>query len=510
MTATLSTPPSRSTAAEHRSERVSVVIVGTGFAGLGMAIRLKQSGVQDFVVLEKAGSVGGTWRDNTYPGCMCDVPSSLYSFSFAQKADWSTTYPRQAEIWDYLRDCAQRFGVLPHIRFHQEMRSASWDAASARWRVSAGAAAFETQYLVLGAGALSEPRVPDLPGLDGFGGPVFHSARWRHDLDLRGKRVAVVGTGASAVQFVPEIQPQVAQLQLYQRTPAWILPHPNRRLSQLEQTAGGALPALRDLRRAGVYAGRELLVLGLTVEPRMMALGEAAARRHLRRQVADPELRRALTPSYRLGCKRMLLSNDFYPALTRDNVELVPHAITAVSHDAVVAADGSQRRADVLIFGTGFQVTEFPVAQRIDNGAQVLGEVWRGSPQAYMGTTVADFPNLFVLTGPNTGLGHTSVVHVIESQVRHVLECLRAARRNGAEVIEVRPEAQDTYNERLQQRMRRTVWTTGGCRSWYLDARGRNSTLWPSFTFVLRHRLRRFDESAYALTSPARAAAPSG
>jgi cation diffusion facilitator CzcD-associated flavoprotein CzcO len=479
--------------------RTRYLIVGSGFAGLGMAIRLRQAGERDFVVLERAADVGGTWRDNTYPGCMCDVPSFLYSFSFAQNPDWSCTYPKQAEIWDYLRRCADRFEVRQHIRFNHTLTGADWDAGRMRWVVRSSGGDFEAQFLVLAVGALSEPKIPAIPGLDRFSGTVFHSAQWRHDHDLTGERVAVVGTGASAIQFVPEIQPKVANLYLLQRTPAWVMPHPNRELTAAERAAAERLPFLLRLRRAGVYALREAVVLGLTVDTRIMRLGERTALRHLRSQISDPVLRDKVTPRFRLGCKRIMISNDYYPALTRPNVEVIPQGIREVREHSVVAADGTERTVDTIIFGTGFQVTEFPIARMVRTNGTTLSDTWRGSPQAYAGTTVAGFPNLFLMTGPNTGLGHTSVVYMIESQIRYVLECTRAVLRSGAAALEVKPEAQRRYNDSVQRRMRRTVWTTGGCASWYIDAQGRNSTLWPSFTFRYRARTAKFDAAAYTL-----------
>jgi cation diffusion facilitator CzcD-associated flavoprotein CzcO len=493
------------TAARSDSEatRCTVLIVGAGFAGLGMAIRLQQAGMHDFVVLERAADVGGTWRDNAYPGCMCDVPSALYSFSFAQNPDWSCTYPKREEIWRYLQDCAQRFGILPHTRFQHAMTGARWEERRARWMVDTTRGRFEAQFLVLGAGSLSEPRIPTLPGLETFAGPVFHSANWPAGLDLRGKRVAVAGTGASAIQFVPAIQPQVESLHLFQRTAAWVLPHPNRALSSLERRLAARFPPLLRLRRGGVYAARELMVLGLSIDTHLLSAAELVARAHLRRQVRDAELRRLLTPNFRLGCKRILISNDYYPALTQPNTEVIPGALASVRGTEAVSSDGFAREVDVIVFGTGFRVTDSPLAGLIRSGGTVLADVWNGSPQAYAGTTVAGFPNLFMISGPNTGVGHTSVVYMIESQVRHILRCLDAVRGSGAAVLEARPAVQRRYNERLQRRMRRTVWMTGGCRSWYLDARGRNTALWPSFTFLYRHRGARFDASAYLMRGAA-------
>ena len=477
-----------------------VVIVGTGFAGLGAAIRLKQAGVRSFVVLERAEDIGGTWRDNTYPGCMCDVPSHLYSFSFAPNADWTCTYPRQAEIWDYLRTCADRFGVRPHIRFGHRMTAARWDAATSRWCITTTAGTFVARYLVLGTGPLSEPRMPEVPGIETFQGTLFHSARWRHDHDLHGERVAVVGTGASAIQFVPEIQPLVSRLTVFQRTPPWVLPHSNRTLRAVERWLSRHVPVTQRLRRLGIYLSREMLVVGLIMNPRFVAPLERVARRHLRAQVKDAELREKLTPHYRLGCKRMLISNDFYPALAKPNTELVTERLVEVRPHSVVTADGVERPVDTIIVGTGFHVTDMPVAGLIrGRDGRSLAEVWDGSPQAYMGTAVAGFPNLFFITGPNTGLGHTSLVFMIESQIAYVLDALEGARRHGIDTLEVRPEVQAAFNEDIQRRMQRTVWMRGGCASWYIDARGRNTTLWPDFTWPFHRRTQRFDPAAYRL-----------
>ena len=481
-------------------QRVGVAIVGTGFAGLGTAIRLKQAGFDDFVVLERADDVGGTWRDNSYPGCQCDVPSNLYSFSFAPNPNWTNTFPLQPEIWDYLRDCATRFGVMPHIRFGHEVLNARWDEASAQWLVHSSHGDLATRFLVLGQGPLSDPALPDIRGLDTFQGTVFHSARWRHDHDLTGERVAVVGTGASAIQFIPEIQPKLRALQLYQRTPPWVMPHPKRPVSAAERWLYRNVPAVQRLLRGTIYMTRESFVLVFTGHSRMTRIAEGLSLRHLRQQVPDPGLRRRLTPDYHIGCKRILISNDYYPAITKPNVEVITDRIREMRPHSIVAADGTERVVDTIIFGTGFHVTDSLMAQRVCGKDQrLLAEVWGGSPQAYRGTTVAGFPNMFMLAGPNTGLGHTSLVFMIESQIAYVVDALRTLGRQGAGVFDVRPAAQERYNEAVQQGLRNTVWNTGGCASWYLDANGRNSALWPTFTWPFHQRTARFDAEAYEL-----------
>jgi cation diffusion facilitator CzcD-associated flavoprotein CzcO len=488
-----------------------IAIVGTGFSGLGMAVRLKREGIDDFVVLERNLGVGGTWWDNTYPGCQCDVPSHLYSFSFAPNPDWSRTYSLQPEIRDYLRDCAERFGITPHIRFGCEVGSASWDEERGLWRLETSDGELTAQVLVAGVGPLSEPAIPDIPGLDRFTGSIFHSARWDHDHDLAGERVAVVGTGASAIQFVPRIQPEVERLHVFQRTPPWILPHTDRPVSRLERRLYRRFPALQRLVRAGIYLGREWLVLAFTGRRELMKLPERLARRHLRRQVRDPELRSRLTPSYTIGCKRILLSNDWYPALTAANVDLITEGIREVRKRSLVNGSGDEIEIDTIVLGTGFRVTDFPAADRIHGrGGRSLSEVWRGSPQAYLGTSIAGFPNLFMLLGPNTGLGHNSMVFMIESQIAHVIRCLRAIDERGAQAIEVREQAQADFNHELQRELAGSVWNAGGCKSWYIDRTGRNTTIWPRFTWQFRRSARSFEPSAYRFLSRSRPAGDEG
>jgi cation diffusion facilitator CzcD-associated flavoprotein CzcO len=478
------------------------VIVGTGFSGLGMAIRLLKDGDSDFVLLERAHDIGGTWRDNTYPGCRCDVPSHLYSFSFAPNPNWSNTFSPQPEILDYLRDVARRFGVLPHIRFDTELQEADWDEDGAVWRIETSAGPLTADVLVLGPGPLSDPLVPELPGLDSFEGKAFHSARWDHDHDLAGERVAVVGTGASAIQFVPEIQQQVGKLHVFQRTPPWVVPHPNRELSRAERAIYRRLPLAQLGMRAAIYWARETFVVGFR-RPRAGKVMERMALKHLEEQVADPALRAKLKPSYAMGCKRILPTDEWYPALTKPNVEVVTDEIAEVRPRSIVTADGVEREVDTIIFGTGFHVTDIPVAARVrGRDGRSLAETWDGSPEAYKGTAVAGYPNLFFLVGPNTGLGHNSIVFMIESQVGYVADALRTMRTRGARTLEVRPEAQAAYNAELEAMTRGTVWVTGGCSSYYIDRNGRNSTIWPTFTWPFRRRTRVFDDGAYALRTP--------
>jgi cation diffusion facilitator CzcD-associated flavoprotein CzcO len=486
-------------------EHHEVAIVGSGFAGLGLARSLERERT-DYVILERAADLGGTWRDNRYPGCQCDVPSHLYSFSFALNPEWSRTYPLQQEIWSYLRRVADRFGITPKIRFRHEVISAAWDAEAQLWRIETTGGRFTAKVLVAGVGGLSEPRPPDIPGLETFAGPVLHSAQWDESRDLSGRRVAVIGTGASAVQLVPRIQPQVEKLVVFQRTPAWVLPHRDRPITDRERTLYRHLPIAQRLVRYGVYWLRELLVIGLAKNTKYVEPVRRLATEHLEKQVADPELRAKLTPSFSPGCKRLLPSNEFYPALTQPNVEVVTDRITEITPRGLRTADGAEHEVDVIVAATGFRVTNHPFFERLrDADGQSLADRWSASGmQAYRGTTIAGFPNLFVMTGPNTGLGHTSVVVMIESQIPYVIGALRLLRRKELAAVDVREDVQRDYNSDLQRRLAATIWNTGGCASWYLDEQGRNTTLWPDFTWKYRLLMRRFDADAYDLIPPRR------
>ena len=486
---------------------ITVAIIGSGFGGIGMAARLRRAGITDVVLLERAADLGGTWRDNSYPGAACDVPSHLYCFSFAPNPGWTRSFSPQPEIWEYLRRVAADEGVTGQIRFGAEVTAARWDPAVHVWRIETTSGALTARFLVTATGPLSDPLIPGIPGLGTFAGVVFHSATWDHDYDLTGRNVAVIGTGASAIQVVPRIQPLVSRLTVFQRTPPWILPRRDREISRIEHWLFRQAPVTQRIARAGVYLGREAYALGFVKNPGIMRKAEVLALRQLHRQVGDADLRARLTPSYLMGCKRILISSDYYPALTQPNVSLVTDGIIEIREKSVVTGDGTVYDADTLIFGTGFHVSDFPMAQRIFGADGVsLAHRWSAKPAqtAFRGTTTAGFPNLFVLTGPNTGLGHTSQVFMIEAQIRYVASALRHARRHGIERIEVRPASQAAYDREVQRKMRPTVWMTGGCKSWYLDADGRNVSLWPDFTWVYARQTRRFDPSNYDLARSAR------
>ena len=482
---------------------VRTLIVGAGFSGIGMAVALRDAGMDDFVVLEKAAAPGGTWRENTYPGCACDVPSAVYSFSFEPNPDWSHVYAHQPEIEAYLNRTVERRGLAGAIRFGTELLAAEWDEADSLWRIETNRGAYTADVLIAGAGPLHQPVVPDLPGLDRFEGTVFHSAEWRHEHDLCGERVAVVGTGASAIQFVPRIQPTVGRMHLFQRTAPWVLPKLDHRIGSLEKAVYRRIPGAQRTLRELLYHGFELVQLAQR-HPRAMQQLERIARLHLRRSVPDPELREALTPSFVLGCKRILQSNDYYPAITADNVEVVTHPVRELGANSVSAADGIEREVDTIIFGTGFHATDPPIAKRVRGreGSSLEG-VWHGSPQAYLGTTIAGFPNAFLVIGPNLGNGHSSAIVLIEAQARYIVDALRTMDAERLATVEPRAEIQERWNRDVQEALAGTVWNAGGCSSYYLDANGRNSAIYPWTTLDLRRRLRSFDRDAFATTSRA-------
>jgi cation diffusion facilitator CzcD-associated flavoprotein CzcO len=482
---------------------VHVLVVGAGFAGLGSAIKLDEHGFGDFLVVEKGATVGGTWRDNTYPGAACDVPSQLYSFSFAPNPDWSRSFSPQPEIQAYLERTAREAGVLDRFRFGVTVQDATWDEEARVWHVGTDHGDVTAEVLVTASGGLSEPRLPDIEGIDSFEGEIFHSARWNHDYDLAGKRVAVIGTGASAIQIVPEVAKQVDHLDVYQRTAPWVMPRNDRDYTGIERFAFRHLPLVQRAYRTGIYWGRECFVPGFTINPKLAAPAKKLALQNIERGISDPELRKAVTPNFQIGCKRILISNDYYPALDRDNVDLVTDGIREITPDGIVTADGTHRQVDAIVVATGFYTTEQPIAEHIKGrDGRTLADAWReGGMAAYKGTTISGFPNLFQIVGPNTGLGHSSMVFIIESQVAYIRSALQQMGERGLATVEVTQQAQDSWNADVQRRMQRTVWNTGGCASWYIDSHGRNTTLWPRTTFAFRGLLRSFDVEAYDVTT---------
>ncbi|GLZ49162.1 flavin-binding monooxygenase [Actinomycetospora sp. NBRC 106375] len=475
----------------------TVAIIGAGFAGVCLGIKLSRAGIP-FVVLEKASAVGGVWRDNVYPGAACDVPSHLYSYSFEPSHDWSRAFGQAGEIRSYIETCARKYGVLDHVRYDSEVTAASFDEHRGRWRVTvADGTEVESRFLVPATGQLSLPAEPSVPGLDSFEGTAFHSARWDHDVDLTRKRIAVIGSGASAIQFVPQIVGEVDRLSLFQRSAPYVLPKPDRPYSPLEKYVYRNFPATLATSRTRKYLYYEARVIPMT-KGRGLRLIRGLFRRHLRKHVPDPQLRRRLTPTYPLGCKRVLISNDWYPAITRPNVEVLSTGLAEVRPHAVVGADGSERKVDVIIFGTGFAASDLlaPMAITGLDGVNLRRDAWRDGPEAYLGMTVTGFPNMFILYGPNTNLGHNSIIYMLESQTDYVLSAIRHLGVHGHGWANVRPEVQARYNEEIQRLLSGTVWESG-CTSWYRSANGKNTSNWPGFTTDYRKRTRFFDAGNY-------------
>ncbi|GAA1830621.1 NAD(P)/FAD-dependent oxidoreductase [Pseudonocardia ailaonensis] len=472
---------------------IDVAIVGAGFAGLGMGIRLARRGRESFVLLERAAEVGGTWRDNTYPGVACDIPSHLYSFSFRPRPDWSRVFAPGSEIQEYLREAARAEGLLPHLRFGADMHEARWEGD--RWRITTGAGTWRARVLVMAAGRLSEPRMPELPGLESFPGPVFHTSRWDPGADLTG-RVGVVGTGASAAQVIPGLAERASQLVVFQRSAPWVVPRNDRAYSP-EELRELADPAHAARVRDGMFADAERnFPQRLGRHPDIDRLRDTAEH-HLAAQVPDPRLRALLTPDYEIGCKRVLLSDDLYPALARENVTLEPSALTAIEGGKAVAGSGARHDVDALVVATGFRSTDPPFAQRVVGRTGLLAEHWSAGMTAYASTVVHGFPNLFVLDGPNASLGHNSAVHMIETQIGYVEGALDHLARS-AEPLEVSRAAEAGYTAEIDARSRDTVWLRGGCRSWYVDPRsGRLTLLWPGTAGSFRERNGRFDPSPF-------------
>lgn len=476
-----------------------VVIVGAGFAGVGLGVRLLEAGIRDFVILERNPSVGGTWFEHTYPGCQCDVPTHLYSYSFARNPNWSRLYPLQAEILDYIRDVADRHGVTPHVRLSTEMEHSEWDDSAGMWRLRTSSGELSADILVSAIGATAEPCDPDIPGWGSFTGTRFHSARWDHAHDLRGERVAVIGTGCAAAQFVPVIQPQVAKLTVFQRTPGWVMPHPDRAVSEGERRLYRRVPAAQDVQRNLYFAMYEAVGVGFRGRTRLLEPLESQGRAHLRRQVRDPALRAKLTPHYRFGCKRPILSNNFYPALTRPNVELVTDAIARVTEHSIITQNGTRHELDTIITATGYRYNRSRLVERVvGTGGVDLGQVWDRSPRAYLGATVPGFPNMFILLGPNA-IGINSVIFTLESQINYVMSALETMGRRGVRRLEVRADALARYVEEVDRRSHGSVWTDGGCTAYYLDRAGRNYAIYPGFAAEFRRRTRTFDPGPYEL-----------
>ncbi|GAA3523785.1 NAD(P)/FAD-dependent oxidoreductase [Aeromicrobium panaciterrae] len=473
-----------------------IVIIGTGFSGMGAAMKLRDSGREDFVVLEKAHDVGGTWRDNTYPGCECDIPSHMYSFSYELNHSWSKSFSGQAEIWAYMRKVADEKGIRPYITFGVEVTGATWDDDRSVWTVKTrGGEDYEARVVVAGVGGLHIPNVPEIAGADSFEGPKFHSAQWDHDVDLKDKKVVVIGTGASAIQFIPIIAQEVGHLTVFQRTPAWVLPKKDKPTPEWRKKVFAKVPGATRAYRNALYWALEARAIGFNGHVKILPVAEKIVKRYLAKKIPDPELRAKLTPDYRLGCKRVLQSNTYYPTFLRDNVTLSTDGVAEIVKDGVIDANGVKHDADVIIYGTGFHVID--AFDYLDvkgkDGVNLADQFREHGTETYMGMTVHGFPNLYFMLGPNTALGHNSVVFMIEQQTKFIIKMLDEMDKRGAVAAEATLTAQTEFNKEIQKLVEKGIWTQGGCTSWYLDSQGKNRTIWPKFTFQYWWETRRVE-----------------
>ncbi|ANW66476.1 hypothetical protein BCA37_25505 [Mycobacterium sp. djl-10] len=475
------------------------VIIGTGFSGLAMGAQLKRHNCHDFVILERADDVGGTWRDNHYPGAACDQPSHMYSLSFRLNPEWSSIFSAQPEIWRYLQDTARDEKLLPHIRFHSDVRQAVWDEGRKVWSLTTSSGTYVGRVLISAAGLLSEPKLPDIDGIDTFAGAFFHSARWDHTVRLDDRRVGVIGTGASGVQIIPQIAPRVKTLSVFQRTPNWVTPRGDYQYNDLEKGMFRREPQrLQSLRTSMFWENEERFAARAAV-PSLLERATELALAHLKAQVPESSLRQRLTPDYAIGCKRILKSSDFYPALMRDNVDLITQRIHCIDATSVITTDGRRHELDALVLATGFEATEPPIAKRIvGRHGLSLDKRWANGAEAYKTVAVSGFPNLFLVGGPNTGIGHNSQVYMFEAQIEHILATLAHMDSQGIRAIEVTAAAESAFTASLDRRAGSSVWLTGGCRSWYIDSRsGRATTLWPDYSHTFQEEIPPLDVSAY-------------
>ncbi len=478
----------------------SVLITGTGFSGIGVGIQLKKAGFHNFKIVEKAAEVGGTWRDNHYPGAACDVKSNLYSYSFEPNPNWTREYSPQKEILEYTRHCVQKYDLEKHILFNWEVKSARYQEDKAIWNlINTKGEQLSSNVVVFGNGPLHLPSIPDINGIKDFKGTVFHSAQWNHDYDLNGKNVCVIGTGASAIQFVPEIQPKVKQLFLMQRTPPWVLPKPDGEFTPTQHTLFEKIPLVQKLNRDFIYYLNEAQVVGMIYNENILKMGEVIGKRHINKYIKDPELRKKLTPTYRLGCKRVLLSNNYYQALAQPNLEVVTDGIEKFTKDSVVTKDGTSRKIDAVILGTGFHVADsFQYYDVMGKDGITFQKAFENGPEAYYGTCVHHFPNMFMMLGPNTGLGHNSMIYMIESQTNYIIDAVSKMQQQHIRSIEVKKDVQDKFNAEIQRKLEGTVWQSG-CKSWYVSEDGKNHTVWPGFTLEFRNRTKTINLKDYTL-----------
>lgn len=476
----------------------NIIIIGTGFAGLGMAIKLLKQGNTNFIIAERSATIGGTWRDNTYPGAACDISSHLYSFSFEPNPNWSRMFANQQEILEYTRHCVEKYGLAKYVRLNTEVTGGSFDEANGMWTLNLKDGGTLTANVVVNAlGPLNRPQIPNIPGLNDFKGRVFHSSEWDHTFDYKGKKVAVVGTGASAVQIVPAIAKDVEQLNIFQRSAPWVIPKADRPMKDWERKMFRILPFTQRMLRWKWYWENELIGTLIFTRPRLNKYVQGMVVKFINKKIKDPALREKLIPDYTMGCKRITPSKEYYPALLRNNVDVVTSGINRVEGNTIFTADGNHYEADAIVLATGFKAADAPVDFVVKGrGGRILAEDWKEGPEAYYGAAVTGYPNLFFLIGPNTGLGHNSMIFVIESQVNYIMDALKKLEQRKAKFMDVKPEVQRAYNDDIQEKLKRTVWATG-CRSWYIAANGRNTTVWPGLTYTFWFKTKHIKTSAF-------------
>lgn len=490
----------RKTAARKKAPEKpqSVLIVGAGFAGLGMAIRLKQAGIEDFIILERGNAVGGTWRDNQYPGAACDIPSNLYSYSFAPNPNWSRSFSGSEEILDYVHHLVAEFGLEKHIRFEQNVAELRFDETKGIWTATTDKdVVFTGRAAVMAQGPLANCSFPAITGIEDFKGKKIHSARWDHDYDFSGKNVAVVGTGASGIQIIPELVKVAKHVKVFQRTPGWVMPRPDFSTPEWNKLLFRKVPASQQAMRELLYWSHESMALAVIWNSPLTRIAERIGKWHLRRQVKDRWLRRQLTPDFTIGCKRVLVSNDYYPALQKDNAKLITWPIARISEEGIRTVEGIEHQVDCIVFATGFDVshsgTPFPVLGR---GGRVMGDDWKGGAQAYKSINVSGYPNLFLTFGPNSGPGHNSALVYMESQLEYALKGIRKIVGEDLKMLDVREDAQQRFNKSIQKRLAKTNWNSG-CKSWYLTEDGFNATMYPGFATQYATQMSEFKEEDY-------------
>ncbi|RLZ08208.1 NAD(P)/FAD-dependent oxidoreductase [Acinetobacter sp. 2JN-4] len=475
-------------------------IVGAGISGIATAIRLDQVGYTNYKIIEKANRVGGTWRENTYPGCGCDVPSALYSYSFAPSAKWSHLFARQPEILSYLEEVSENFNVSSKIEFGAELTNAAWDNQRNLWVIDTNKGQYLSRTVVFATGPITEAQIPKLDGLETFKGEMFHSAKWNHDYDLTGKRIAVIGTGASAIQFVPQIQPLAKELYVYQRTAPWVVPKPDTDLGEVSKSLIAKYPLIQKTWRKAVAQSLNAINFGLRNPAVLKPVGELA-KLILKFQIEDPELRKNVTPNFTIGCKRLLFANNYYPALQQENVKLIPHGLVKVEGNTVISANGERQEVDVIIWGTGFEVSHPPIGKRVSNEkGECLHDLWKStSPEAYLGTSIENVPNAFLVLGPNV-LVYDSFIGLAEAQLDYIVDGLLKIKEQNIGKLNIKSDVIKKHNELVQKHLKTTVFNAGGCKSYYLDANGRNFAAWPWSLKKLKQRLKHMDLNDYEVT----------